>query len=370
MKPDASGDGMRTRWGIVGCGDVTERKSGPGLQAASGSEVHAVMRRDAAKAEDYAWRHGVAMWTADLDTLLACEQVDAVYLATPPGNRIDIANRIAAVGKPCYMEKPMARNFAESLQIAQIFSQARLPLFVAYYRRAYPRYQQVKALLENNELGELSSVQYLMRRRPQPANGWRHDVAVSGGGLFVDVGSHLLDLLDFLLGPLKDVKGTATRASSAPATAPEDVVVMNFTAGQAAAGCAIWNFRASDDFESLELVGDRARLVLPEPMNGSECIIEFADGSPSRRWAVPPPCPAVQQPLIQTVVDALQMGNPSLCLSTAESALRTAKCIDVVLEDFYGPRENDFWKDPSSWPVNTSCSEARDVDEQSRPNKA
>lgn len=357
MEPDGSRLRTKTRWGIVGCGDVTEKKSGPGLQLASGSELHAVMRRDAARAEDYAKRHGVAVWTSDLDSLLTCDQVDAVYLATPPGHRLEIARRIAAVGKPCYMEKPMARNFAESVQIAEIFSEAHLPLFVAYYRRAYPRYQQVKALLQDRELGELSSVHYVMRRRVQPADGWRHDVAVSGGGLFVDVGSHLLDLLDFLLGPLRGVQGTAIRAPGAAATAPEDVVVANFMAGQAAAGSATWNFRASDDFESLELVGDRARLVLPEPMNGSECIMEFADGSPSRRWSVPPPSPAVQQPLIQTVVDALQLGDTGLCLSTSESALRTAKCIDLVLQGFYGTREGDFWNNPSSWPVNASLCE-------------
>lgn len=346
------------RWGIAGCGDVTERKSGPGLQRAGQSELRAVMRRDEAKARDFAQRHGVSNSYTSVEGLLQDAEVDAVYVATPPSTHLDIALQVAAAGKPCYMEKPMARNYNESKRMLDAFAQAGLPLFVAYYRRAYPRYQQVQALLTSGELGELSSVQYTLRKKaPQaqpgescPSQGWRVDVPTSGGGLFVDVGSHLLDLLDFLLGPLREVKGVAARSPEAPATAPEDVVSATFLAGRAIAGSANWNFRAMDNFELLEIVGERGRLSLPEPMNGAVCIVETLETS--RRWEVQAPAPAVQEPLIQTVVDAIRAGNPSLCPSTAESALRTAGYLDAVLEGFYGSRADGFWDEPGSWPVN------------------
>jgi len=280
--------------------------------------------------------------------------VDAVYVATPPGSHLEIGLRVAAAGKPCYMEKPMARNVEESARLAAAFREAGLPLFVAYYRRAYPRFQQVRALLEAGELGELSSVQYTMRR-PAPkslSDGWRHSVPTSGGGLFLDVGSHMLDALDFLLGPLREMRGVASRAPGAPPAAPEDVVSLTFLAGLSAVGSATWNFRAADSFEQLELVGDKARLLLPEPLNGAECILEFADGSPPRRWEVQPPTPAVQEPLIQTVVDALRAGDTTLCPSTAESALRTAQYMDDVLNGFYGGRATNILEEPSAWAVN------------------
>ena len=117
------------RWGIIGCGDVTEVKSGPGFARASGSQLVAVMRRTASKAQDYARRHDVPKWYDNADALLRDPDVDAVYVATPPGSHLDLALKVAAAGKPCYMEKPMARSHAECLQMIRAFQQARLPLF-------------------------------------------------------------------------------------------------------------------------------------------------------------------------------------------------------------------------------------------------
>src|SRR5687767_14306227 len=97
----------RVRWGIIGCGDVTEVKSGPGFQKAEGSELVAVMRRDFDKAQDYARRHDVPRAYASADALIADADVDAIYIATTPSSHAEIALKVAAAGKPCLVEKPM-----------------------------------------------------------------------------------------------------------------------------------------------------------------------------------------------------------------------------------------------------------------------
>merc|ERR1712107_608196 len=157
----------------------------------------------------------------------------------------------------------------------------------------------------------------------------------SGGGLFVDVGSHALDLLDFLLGPLRDVRGVASRACSSASAAPEDVVSASFLAGDGIVGSASWNFRADADVDTLELVGSRGRAVLPDLMNGALCNVTYNDGTADEHWDVQPPSPAVQEPLIQTVVDAIRTTDPTRCSSSGESALRTARYIDSILDSFY-----------------------------------
>src|SRR5262249_27928472 len=141
------------RWGIVGCGDVTEVKSGPGFQKARDSALVAVMRRDAAKAADFAKRHNVPRWYADADQLIGDPEVDAVYIATPPGTHEFYAMKVLAAGKPCYIEKPMSRNAAEARRITDAFAKKGIPLFVAYYRRAMPRYEKVRDLLKLGVLG-------------------------------------------------------------------------------------------------------------------------------------------------------------------------------------------------------------------------
>ena len=220
---------MTIRWGIIGCGDVTEVKSGPGFQQAPGSALVMVMRRNAALAEDYARRHGVPRWTADADALIADPEVDAVYIATPPGTHLEYALRVAAAGKPAYVEKPMARNHAECRRMIAAFADAKQPLFVAYYRRRLPRFLQAKEWLDSGRLGRAMTLTYRYAS-PQgnldPANlPWRFVAAHSGGGLIMDVGCHALDIFDFLLGPIEAVGGTA--ANLAGVYDVEDAVVMH-----------------------------------------------------------------------------------------------------------------------------------------------
>ena len=132
---------MKTiRWGIIGCGDVTEVKSGPALQKADHSALVAVMRRNGQLAEDFARRHGVPQWYDDAAALIHDPAVDAVYIATPPSSHKEYTLMSAAAGKPVYVEKPMARNTAECQAMIAACHKANVPLFVAYYRRALARF--------------------------------------------------------------------------------------------------------------------------------------------------------------------------------------------------------------------------------------
>ena len=142
------------RWGLIGCGDVAEVKSGPALYKADGSALVAVMRRDRAKAEDYARRHNVPRVHERADELITDPEVDAVYIATPPSSHCELALKTAAARKPCLVEKPMAMNHAECLQMVEAFRAAQTPLWVAYYRRALPRFLKVRELLRAGAIGQ------------------------------------------------------------------------------------------------------------------------------------------------------------------------------------------------------------------------
>ena len=331
------------RWGIVGCGDVCERKSGPAFSKCEGSQLAAVMRRDGEKARDYAQRHGVPTWYDDAQKLIDDPQVNAVYVATPPGSHCALALRVADAGKPCYVEKPMARTFAECQAMNEAFEARGLPLYVAFYRRGLARFRRAKELIESGALGEISGVSY---RQAQPAReagrlGWRVQPEQSGGGLFLDLASHTLDVLDFLLGPLQNVAGNAANISGL--YTPEDVVSLRFDLGSGAVGAASWNFAASIHEDALCLDGTRGRLSLsifgfePLRLRTAEGEQELADEQPEH----------VQQALIQSIVDELRGRGEAF--STGRSAERTARVMDAALEKFYGGRHDDFWTRPQSW---------------------
>ena len=253
------------RWGIIGCGDVTEVKSGPGFQKAAGSQLVAVMRRSGGLAADYARRHGVpvrgarsAEWGcrgyAALEDMLADPDVDAVYIATPPDSHAEYALATAAAGKPAYVEKPMARHTAECDRMVEAFERAKLPLFVAYYRRRLPCFMKVEELLKSGAIGRLTGVTYRLAEPHHRRGGiWRTDPALAGAGHFLDVGSHALDLLDYLLGPLGDVAGTAVNVASAYAV--EDLVALSFRTAGGAVGSMVWNFAGAVSDDTMRLTG-------------------------------------------------------------------------------------------------------------------
>ena len=344
---------MTLRWGIIGCGDVCEVKSGPALYKARGSALTRVMRRNGERAADFARRHGVARYTTDADELIADPEVDIVYVATPPGDHESHALRVAAAGKPCYVEKPMARSAAECRRMREAFERAGVPLFVAYYRRALPRFVKVRELLAEGTLGRLQAVSHVYQGRANRAAaagavpGWREHVPASGGGLFVDLGSHVVDLLDHLLGPLLDVNGHAARLSSPAAERagrPEDTVVASFRSSQGALGTLRYQFHTSSVADRLELVGSEGRLSLS--VFGSEPLqLETQSGLESIATAQPE---HVHQPLVQSIVD--ELAGEGRCPSTGESAERASAVIDRVLDGYYGGRADAFWERPASWP--------------------
>jgi 1,5-anhydro-D-fructose reductase (1,5-anhydro-D-mannitol-forming) len=330
------------RWGIIGCGNVTEVKSGPGLRGARDSRLVAVMRRDAALAEDYARRHGVPRWYSDADALVADPEVDAVYVATPPGSHLEHALRACRAGKPAYVEKPMARNHTECVRMIGAFRDADLPLYVAYYRRGLPRFLKVKDLVDGGALGTVTSVACAFYRDLDAAHlPWRLDAEQSGGGLAMDLASHALDVIDFLLGPLAQVHGAA--ANLASACAVEDSVTLSFRAGRAP-GIGIWNFASSETQDMLLVTGTEARAQLS--VFGNEPVRLVRGGSVTE-FDLPNP-DHIQQPLIQTVVDDLLGRGASP--STGESAARTSYVLDRALAGYYGGRDDEFWTRPDTWP--------------------
>ncbi len=336
-------DREKVRWGIIGCGDVTEIKSGPGFNKADRSQLVAVMRRDGARAADYARRHNVPRWYDTTAALIADPEVDAIYIATPPDAHLACALQVAAAGKPAYVEKPMARNTAECDAMIAAFASRGLPLFVAYYRRMLPRFRAVEELLDLGAVGTVTGVHYFQSEPYHRRDaGWRTSPATAGGGHFLDLGSHTLDLMDHFFGPLGHIAGNA--ACLASGYSVEDAVSASFTTAEGVPGTAQWNFAS-------EVRHDTFRI------NGTEGQIEFSvfEAAPVRLVTAAGPKvltiehpPHVQQPLIQSVVDDLLGRAP--CPSTGASARRTTRVMDTILDAYYGGRQDKFWERIDTWP--------------------
>lgn len=314
------------RWGIIGCGDVTERKSGPGFQIAQNSQLIAVMRRNGELARDYAQRHGVSKWYDDADALIHDEEVDAVYVATPPDSHFGYVRMVADAGKPVYVEKPMARDYSESCEMVRYCEQKAVPLFVAHYRRGLDYFNKAKTLLSEGAIGDVRAAEIRMCQPTAPPEGelpWRLDPAVSGGGLFHDLAPHTLDILDYMLGPIQEAAGfTANQQKLSPA---DDTVAASFVFENGALGTGLWSFAQSEPCDTIVIDGTQGRISLS---TFAFTPIALKNGNGEEVFDFPAPH-HIQTQLIQSIVDDLN--GQGVCPSRAREALRTMRVMDEIL---------------------------------------
>ena len=320
------------RWGMIGCGDVTEVKSGPGFYKARNSSLVAVMRRNGSLAKDYALRHQIPRWYDNGQALIHDPEVDAVYIATPPSSHKEYTLLAAQAGKPVYVEKPMALNFAECQEMIEACRAAGTPLFVAYYRRSLPRFLKVKELVENGAIGQVRLARMALHWAPAAQEqdrdnpSWRVLPEIAGGGRFVDVASHTLDFLDYVLGPVAAAAGFAgNQARLYPA---EDTVTAAFLFESGVQGSGSWCFSASTGLDMNEIVGTEGKISFST--GGVEPVV-LATGAGITEFPIDNP-PHVQQPLIQTIVD--ELNGQGRCPSTGETGARTTWVIDQILREY------------------------------------
>jgi len=325
----------RVNWGIIGCGNVTEAKSGPAFNRVKDSKLAAVMRRDAAKAKDYAQRHNVPKWYSDAAELIEDPDIHAVYIATPPDTHAKYTVMAAEAGKHVYVEKPMALDFAQCRRMIRAAEKAGVSLFVAYYRRALPSFLKVRELVTSWKIGSPRFVNIRLFKAP-PENisskgdlPWRYRPEISGGGLFVDLGCHQLDYLDYLFGPILSVKSFAlNQAGLYPA---EDIVSVSFIFRSGVVGNGTWCFSVSREgqIDEIEIVGSKGKISFS---TFSFTPIRVESESGYEAFDLPRPDP-IQEPMIQTVVDEL-LGRGQ-CPSTGLTASRTTRVMEEILKEYY-----------------------------------
>lgn len=317
-------EGNTVKWGIIGVGDVCEVKSAPAMNKISNSKIVAVMRRNGAKAADFAKRHGVPKWYDDADQLINDPEVNAIYIATPPNAHTELALKVADAGKPAYIEKPMARTHGECQNMVDVFSKKNLPLYVAYYRRALPNFLKVKELIEHGAIGKVRMVQVEMVKPIAPDiithlnDNWRVNPETSGGGYFYDLASHQLDFLDFLFGPIQDTKGISI--NQAGAYQADDITMANFSFQNDIIGTGNWCFTAGNsiDKELTTIIGSKGHITYSTFENSFVNLYSDESGNQVFNYEMPP---HIQEPLITHIVDDLMGQGESP--SSGESAART-----------------------------------------------
>ncbi len=260
----------KINWGIIGCGDVTEKKSGPAFSKVADSELIGVMRRDAEKAADYALRHHIENWYSNADALMANKNINAIYIATPPASHSSYAVAALQNGFNVYVEKPVTLNATEARQIAAALKlYPNLKLTVAHYRRAVPMFLKVKSLLEESIIGDIRTVQIRMWQSRKPSlvaktqDNWRVNPELSGGGYFHDLAPHQLDLMLFYFGKPEMYHGFSLNQSES--TPADDHVCgqILFKNNIVVNGSWCFNVAENQTTDTCEMIGALGKITFP-----------------------------------------------------------------------------------------------------------
>lgn len=324
---------MKTiRWGMIGCGAVCEVKSGPGFYKADHSSLLAVASADPALTRSYASRHGVARTYDSAEALVQDPDIDAVYVATPPSSHKALSLMAARAGKHVYVEKPMALRFAECEAIIDECRRLERKLYVAFYRRAMPRFLKVKEWVDTKAIGDVRCVNAVQHQPPATEDlsratlPWRLKPEVAGGGKFLDMGVHTLDLFDFLFGRIADVQGIAANLGGLYDV--EDTVTATWRHESGVCGVGSWCYVCGDNVDRVEIVGSKGRVDFEF---FSDRPLRLTTAAGTQEVAIPNP-PHVQQPFIQSIVDDLN--GIAACPGTPESAARSSFVADAILQGF------------------------------------
>ena len=323
-----SNEDSSVNWGIIGCGNVTEVKSGPAYQKTPGFTLHGVTRRNLELAQDYARRHNVAKVYKTAEELVHDDDIDAVYIATPPDSHLAYGLMVAAAGKPCCIEKPLSPSYEDSAQIVRAFEARNTSLFVAYYRRTLPRFIKIKSLIDEGEIGHVRRIHWDLSAPPSEVDlakkyNWRTDSKVARGGYFDDLASHGLDLFCYFLGEISVVSGTVSNQQNLYSA--YDSVNACWVHEGGVGGTASWNFASYQSVDSVTLVGSSGEIRF-SVFHDNEIVLINKDGE--KRFDIDHP-KHVQQGHVEAMQRALLSGHAHP--STGATALHTSWVMENIL---------------------------------------
>lgn len=319
-------------WGFIGCGEVTEKKSGPAFAEVEGSSIEAVMSRNANKAQLYAERHNISKWYTDAQELINDPKVNAIYIATPPSSHATFAIMAMKAGKPVYIEKPLAASYEDCARINRISNETGIDCFVAYYRRYLPYFKKVKQIIQSGTIGKVTNVQLRFSVPPRELDynssstkPWRLQPDIAGGGYFYDLAPHQLDTLQELFGIITRAHGYC--ANVGHLYKAEDTISACFMFENGLPGSASWCFvgHKSAREDCIDVIGEKGMISF-SVFDYKPIRVITSEGT--RSVIVPNP-PYVQLPIIKSVIEDLQ--GIGTCESTSISATPVNWVMDRIL---------------------------------------
>jgi predicted dehydrogenase len=292
------------RWGLVGCGDIAEKRVAAALRESRASALLGVARARAELAADFAARHRARRHYADWRELVRDPEVDAVYVATPVRSHAEQAVAAAEAGKHVLCEKPMALSVVECERMIAAARSHGVRLGVAYYRHHYPVVRRLRELLASGGIGRpvLAEMQAFepFDVPPDHPRAWFLRKAEAGGGPMFDFGCHRVEVLLDLLGPADEVRGLLANVRFAERDV-EDTAVVHLRFRSGALALLTVTHAAFEPRDTFDVYGSEGSAHAAVLNDGTLRIVTAAGAHEEAH----PPHANRHQPLVEDFVSAV-----------------------------------------------------------------
>ncbi len=256
------------RVALLGYGVAGEHFHAPLINATPGLELTAIVTSDTERAARATARYpGVVVHPRPYEIFGAASSYDLAVVATPNSSHVPLATSALDAGLPVVVDKPLATTAAEAQRLVDHAKAAGRLLTVFQNRRWDGDFLTLQRLIATGELGSVWRFESRFERwRPQPKPGWRESGDPGeGGGLLLDLGSHLVDQALVLFGPVTRVYATVDRRR--PGVVVEDDACLQLTHGSGARSTLWVSAVAADLGPRLRVLGSRAAYVV----HGLDC---------------------------------------------------------------------------------------------------
>jgi len=251
----------KVRWGVIGSTGIALKRTIPeGILPAKNAELAAVYSRNKKNNAAVAKKFG-ARAANSLDDLL-CDDVDAVYIATPNKVHSEEVRQCAAAGKHIFCEKPLGMNVAEAKQMLAICKKAKVNLGTAFMMRYHSQHQAALRLVHAGKIGQPVFARAQLAFWYPPISGaWRQIPKLGGGGALIDLAGHCLDLLEMFFGPVAAVSCMLNHTVHSYKTEDSGVVLAKFKNGALATVDTFFCVADCGSKNRLELYGTKGSIL-------------------------------------------------------------------------------------------------------------
>ena len=298
---------MTVRWGLIGAGDIARKRVAPALRDLPNCDLVAVSRARAEMAESFAKEFGARRWYADWQELLADDDIDAVYVATPVSMHAEQTIAAAEAGKHVLCEKPMALTVAECDAMIAAAQANGVKLGVAYYRHHYPVIARMRQLIASGDVGQVVLCQInafeWFNPEPEHPRHWLIEKEHAGGGPMFDFGCHRLEILVDLFGPVGSLTSMLGKVVFDREVEDTAIAVLEHATGTRSVLSV--THAAKESRDTVDIFGTLGSLHVPV-LNGGTLRIRRGDDEVMESH---PPATNIHLPLIEDFADAVLVGR-------------------------------------------------------------